>query len=186
MAQDPGRTRTPLVVVVTGPECTGKTTLAAELGARYEAPVSGEYARAYQAARTETLTREDVEPIARGQLCGEDEAREAGTRLVVADTDLVSTMVYSRHYYGMCPAWVESAARSRRADLYLLLAPDVPWVADGLQRDRPFGREELHREFREALAVLGARTVEVSGDWQTRRRIANAAVEELLGNAGQG
>jgi NadR type nicotinamide-nucleotide adenylyltransferase len=182
MAKIADRRRGP-IVVVTGPECTGKTTLAAELGARYGAPVSGEFARAYQAARTSPLTLEDVEPIAIGQVHGEDLARRAAVRLVVADTDLVSTAVYSRHYYGTCPARVETAARVRLADLYLLLAPDVPWIADGLQRDRPFAREQLFREFRDALAALGARTVEISGDWDARRRAAFGAVETLLSSS---
>ena len=81
----------------------------------------------------------------------------AGTRVVVKDTDLVSTVVYASHYYGSCPAWIERAARERLGDLYLLLHPDVPWVADGLQRDRPADRARLHQLFRERLRPRRAR-----------------------------
>ena len=48
---------------------------------------------------------------------------------MLLDTDLVSTVVYSRHYYGDCPAWIEAAAVRRLADLYLLHDIDVPWTA---------------------------------------------------------
>ena len=76
-------------------------------------------------------------PAARWSVRPSHDAAARQARLVVRDTDLVSTTVYARHYYGSCPAWIEAAARRRAGDLYLLLCPDVPWVPDGLQRDRP-------------------------------------------------
>jgi NadR type nicotinamide-nucleotide adenylyltransferase len=174
-----------LTVVVTGSECTGKTTLAAELAERFEAPWSREFVREYVDRNQAELGPSDVEPIARGQLAGEQAAdREANDRrcaMVIRDTDLYSTVVYSRHYYGACPPWIVEVARARTGDLYLLLCPDVPWVADLLQRDRPDAeaRATIHRQFRDTLAAAGARLVEIGGSWSERDAQALAAVAAL-------
>jgi NadR type nicotinamide-nucleotide adenylyltransferase len=167
-------------VVVTGSECTGKTTLTAELAATYRAPWSAEYVREYVDGKATALTAADVEAIALGQVAVEDAATRSAQGLVLHDTDLVSTMVYARHYYGSCPSWIEQAAHQRRAHLYLLLHPDVPWIADGLQRDRPFERNHLHRLFRLALRDLGTCLVDVLGPWDARRATAHRAIEDLL------
>ncbi len=171
---------TPLLhVVVTGSECTGKTTLARELAAHFGTSWSPEYVREYLDAKQAPLTLADVDAIARGQMAAEDEAaRRASSGIVLHDTDLLSTVVYSRHYYGSCPEWVEQAARERRADLYLLLRPDVPWVPDP-QRDRGGQREEMHALFRGALGDVRASFRELSGSWMERRGSALAAIYAL-------
>ena len=175
----------PLVVVVTGSECTGKTTLARELAAGLGAPCSAEFARDYLGAKAAPLVADDVEPIARGQIAQEDAAADAASGVVIKDTDLVSTVVYARHYYGSCPAWIEQAAAARLGDVYLLLHPDVPWVADGLQRDRPDDRDLLHGLFRRRLQDLGAGMVDITGTWPDRRRLAFDTVRRLLASRGQ-
>lgn len=174
-----------LVVVITGSECTGKTTLARELATRWRAPCSPEYVREYLDRKGAPLDASDVEAIARGQVEAEDAAATAADgRLVIRDTDLISTVVYSRHYYDGCPAWIERASRERLGDLYLLLAPDVPWVADGLQRDRPAERRRLHDLFRRQLETVGARVVEIGGGWDARRAAATDAITHLIASTG--
>ena len=175
----------PLIVVVTGSECTGKTTLALELAVRFEAPWSHEFVRGYLERKAAPLVAGDVESVARGQAAAEDAAVGAASDVAVKDTDLVSTVVYAHHYYGSCPAWAEREAAARLGDLYLLLHPDVPWVADGLQRDRPADRELLHGLFQQRLDSLGARVVHIAGDWPARRRLAFDAVQSLLTHRGQ-
>jgi len=170
----------PFVVVVTGSECTGKTTMALEIAGQFDAPWSPEFVRAYLERKGAELDGADVEPIARGQIQAENAAAAVARELVVRDTDLVSTAVYARHYYGACPTWIADAARERRGDLYLLLHPDVPWVADGLQRDRPAGRDQLHGLFRAALAGIGARVIDISGTWDQRRERAFAVIDAAI------
>ena len=171
-------------VVLTGAESTGKTALAERLAAHFAAPLSAEYAREYYAARQaegrRELTAADVEPIARGQLALEDAAAARATRLAIHDTDLVSTVVYARYYYGACPAWIERAARERLADLYLLCEADISWAADP-QRDRPEAREALQRRFRETLGALGARVADVRGSPDERFALARDAIDSSRG-----
>jgi NadR type nicotinamide-nucleotide adenylyltransferase len=173
----------PFRVVVTGSECTGKTTLARALAQRLGAPWVPEHCRAYQDAKGGPLEESDVEPIARGQLAEAEAAEAPGADVLVFDTDLVSTAVYARHYYGACPAWVEEAARQRRADLYLLCAPDLAWEPDG-QRDRGERREEMHRLFERELEALGAPTALVEGEGRAREENALGAVTRARATRG--
>ena len=169
-------------VVVTGSECTGKTTLAGDLAHQFGTVCVAEYAREYLDRKVATtglpLDERDVEPIARGQIAAEDRGAATAKGLLVLDTDLVSTTVYARHYYGACPAWIDQAARDRRGDLYLLCDIDVPWVADSV-RVRPHHREHIHALFVEALNTLGAEYVTIRGSWAARFATAIAAVSEL-------
>jgi NadR type nicotinamide-nucleotide adenylyltransferase len=173
----------PRVVVLIGPESTGKSTLAERLASRFSAPLSREFARNYVAERMTPLDHTDVEAIARGQMALEDATRVSAARaapLLIKDTDLVSTLVYARYYHGHAPHWLERAAAERLGDLYLLCAPDVPWVPDGLQRDRPHTRIEVHTRFAETLSALQVDSVSIAGGWATREATAIAVVERLL------
>ncbi len=174
----------PLRVVLIGPECTGKTWLAGALAAHYRVPWSPEYAREYVERHGRALGYPDVDPIGRGQMAVEDAALAAatteGASLVLLDTDLVSTMVYSRHYYRDCPLWIEREACRRLGDLYLLHQVDVDWTPDGMQREQPGRREELFVRFRATLELLEARFYEIEGEWEERRSRAIAAIGGLL------
>lgn len=167
-------------VVVTGSECTGKTTLAHTLAERYGTVCVPEYARRFVVEKGTAPDFEDVETIARGQIALEDEHAASAPRLLIQDTDLLSTVVYSAHYYSDCPGWIELALRERAADLYLLAGIDVPWVPDGNQRDRGDRREEMQDLFRSALVVRGFRFAEIRGSPDERLILAASAVDELL------
>ena len=167
-------------VVATGPECTGKTTLVRRLAERFGTRATSEYARLYAESCPWPLQAIDVEPIARGQIALEEAAEASREGLIFLDTDLVSTVVYARHYYGCCPEWIERAAAERRGALYLLHLPDVAWVAEPGQREAVDRRGEQLALFRELLARFGAATIELAGDWKAREQTAVAAVERLL------
>jgi NadR type nicotinamide-nucleotide adenylyltransferase len=176
---DDDRAGRPFTVVVTGSESTGKTTLAGDLARELGTVCVPEFARTYVDAQLtigRTLDATDVEPIARGEIAA-IEAQPNARGVIVLDTDLVSTVVYARHYYGFCPPWIEQAARDRLGDLYLLCDIDVPWVPAPF-RDRPHHRAEIHGLFAATLASFGARVVLIRGSWAERSKIAIAAVRQ--------
>ncbi|MGA1309255.1 MAG: AAA family ATPase [Gemmatimonadaceae bacterium] len=166
-------------VVLIGPESTGKTTLATEVAAAFEAPWTPESARLIAESTPEPLSAATIEPIARRCIALEDAALATHPSLLIRDTDLVSTVVYARHYYGHCPAWIEAEAQARLGDLYLLCAPDLPWTADGI-RDRPDSRESLFADFERELTRRGAHVVVIRGTGEARREAARGAVREML------
>jgi NadR type nicotinamide-nucleotide adenylyltransferase len=174
-------------VVVTGPESTGKTTLAERLAGHFGTVFVPEFARTHLDAKyagrpipSPPCDEGDIPVIARGQMASEDEAARRANRLLVCDTDLYATRLYAEEYFGRCPTWIREAAKSRRADLHLLLDVDVPWVSDP-QRDRPHRRSELFARLREALEEDGRPSVVVSGSWEERWKRARAEAARLLG-----
>ena len=171
MAQDPRSRR----ITLTGPECTGKTELAQRMSRELGVEWTPEYAREYADAR-DVLTAADVEPIAHGEIANLDRATGS---LVIQDTDLLSTVVYARHYYGACPAWIEAEALKRRADFYLLLDTDVPWLSDSARDTGDDAREDLFDAFRAALDEFETQWEIVSGDWAEREEKVRSAVSRL-------
>jgi HTH-type transcriptional regulator, transcriptional repressor of NAD biosynthesis genes len=164
---------------MTGPESTGKTMLARQVAERLGTAWVPEAARCYAERVARPLTAADVEPIAREHiaLADETEARVTtrGGRVLVLDTDLLSTVIYARHYYGEVPRWIEEEEERRRADLYLLCDVDLPWEPDGV-RDRPSDREAMFAEFERALAERRARSAMIRGEPRARLAVALSAI----------
>ena len=166
-------------VVLTGSESTGKSVLARHLADHYGAELAPEFVREFALALGRDIRVEDTDEIARGQIALEDEHVSRANRLLIQDTDLLSTTVYSAHYYNYCAPWIMQAARARRPDLYLLLDIDVPWIADGV-RDREKNREEIQRLFRDAVVASGSPFVTISGSWEQRTEMARSAIDSAI------
>lgn len=173
-------------VVITGSECTGKTTMAARLAAHFGVQHVPEFVRRYAEQKGAPVEAIDHWPIAHGQVAEQDaalaRALAATQRLLVLDTDLLSHVTYCHHYTGGCDAGIEQMARARLADHYLLLDIDVPWVPDGI-RDRGDRRDEVHALFVDTLERFGAPYTLVRGSWDERLSAALRSVNAVLGRS---
>lgn len=167
-------------VVLTGSECTGKTTLARALAEHYGTTFVPEAVREYVDAKGAPPEYDDVDEIARLHLALADRVAKEASGLLIFDTDLMSTWIYSRHYYGDCPAWIDPELAARHGDLYLLAGIDVPWVPDGDQRDRGHMREEMQALFRDELVRRGFRFVEIEGPHEARVETAKRAIDAMV------
>ncbi|PXW96222.1 nicotinamide riboside kinase [Sphaerotilus hippei] len=181
------------VVALVGAESTGKTTLAAELAealpalwsahagpaerARWPRPQAarvGEYLREFCDLHQRTPTRDEQQAIAREQ----SRRIAAACRqhpVVVADTTALLTAVYSEQVFGDTSLHVDALAMHRcQVHLTLLTGLDLPWQADGLQRDGPQVREPVDHKLRRALLGDGQSFSVVSGSGGARLEAALA------------
>lgn len=171
-------------VVLYGPESTGKTTLAAQLAAHYNTIWVPEYMRTYLQRKwddkKELVSREDLLPIANGQLKLEEEAFQQAEKLLICDTNLLELKVYSEYYYnGFCPQEIKTEAQKNNYDLYLLTYVDTPWEAEIL-RDRPNNREEMFQIFQAELKKQKFPYIILKGNKTERFQEAVQIIDSLL------
>ncbi|MEW6128475.1 MAG: AAA family ATPase [Acidobacteriota bacterium] len=166
-------------VVIYGPESTGKTTLAEKLAGHFNTVWVPEFARDYLDKKGAWVEPEDFPQIAVGQLESEDKLARVANRVLICDTDLITTCIYSQHYMGQCANEIRALADERTYDLYLLLDIDVEWV-DDWQRPEPDKREYFFNWFKQELENRGRRFVVISGNYQERFQKAVAAITSLF------
>lgn len=163
-------------ICLLGAESTGKTALAQALAAHYEAQgqvavVVPEVLRAW-CERTGRMPRpEELLPIAREQEARADEAaRHAG--VVIADTGALMVAVWGAMLFEDSELYRFALQRQRLYDATLVTGLDLPWAADGLQRQGPETREPVDALVRGALERAGIAYRVVYG--RDEERLANA------------
>lgn len=171
-------------VVLFGPESTGKTTLSTQLARHYHTVWAPEFAREYLQDKwnnyRKTCENSDLIPIAVGQMKLENDLAKKADKVLICDTDLLETKVYSQEYYGgFVDPKLDEAANTNQYDLYLLTYIDTPWEADDL-RDRPELRLEMFKAFEKALKDHKKNYILLKGDKETRLRIATDAIDKIL------
>ena len=173
-------------VVIFGPESTGKTTLSRHLARYYNSVWVPEYAREYLQDKwnneRKTCEDKDLLPIAEGQMRLENDLAQKTDTVLICDTDLLETKVYSEAYYaGICDPILEKYAIENTYDLYFLTYIDVPWEADDL-RDKPNERERMFKAFEDALKQYNRPYVLLKGDKKERLEIAVKHIDKLIAN----
>ena len=158
--------------VLFGPESTGKTTLSEQLARYYNTVWVPEYAREYLQNKwnnaCKTCEESDLMPIAEGQMRLENELAKKANKVLICDTDLLETKVYSEQYYGgFVNPILHQAAIQNTYDIYFLTYIDTPWEADDL-RDRPEQRVAMFKAFENALKKYNRPYVLLKGDQETR------------------
>ena len=171
-------------VVLFGPESTGKTTLSDQLARHYNTVWAPEYAREYLQKKwnneRKTCENSDLIPIAIGQMKLENKLAKKADKLLICDTDLLETKVYSEEYYGgHVNEYLDKAALDNQYDLYLLTYVDTPWEADDL-RDKPEQRLEMFKAFESTLKKHKRPYILLKGDKKKRLQDATEAINKLL------
>lgn len=170
-------------IALLGAESTGKTTLTHDIAARlrgrgHRVTVVEEALRAWCRREGRLPGPQEHAGIARAQEQAVDEAA-AASDIVLADTSALVVALYGGLRFSGEPGWEFAKARQRRYDLTLLTGLDLPWVADGLQREGPRQREAFDAMLREALREAGVDWRMVYGTGEERMLNALEAVAEV-------
>lgn len=171
-------------VVLFGPESTGKTTLSRQLARHYNSVWVPEYARDYLQDKwnneRKTCEPKDLLPIAIGQMALENKLAKKTDSVLICDTDLLETKVYSEAYYsGTCDPILDTYALKNSYDLYFLTYIDTPWEADDL-RDKPDERERMFNAFELALKTYKKPYLLLKGNKKERLELAIKHIDKLL------
>ena len=173
-----------LKIVLFGPESTGKTTISLQLAEHYNTVWVPEFARKYLQDKwnneRKTCENSDLIPIAIGQMQSENKLVKKADKILICDTDLLETKVYSESYYGgIVDPDLDKYALENKYDLYFLTYIDTNWEADDL-RDKPNERQEMFDTFEKALIKYNRPYLVLKGDKKTRLKTAIQAIDKLL------
>lgn len=181
LAQQPSNC---IKVVLFGPESTGKTTLSEKLARHYNSVWVPEYAREYLQDKwnneRKTCEAEDLLPIAIGQMKLENGLAKKTDTVLICDTDLLETKVYSEAYYvGSCDPILDKWALLNNYEMYFLTYIDTPWQADDL-RDKPNERLEMFQAFEQTLIKYNRPYTILKGELSQRMEKATTIINRLL------
>ena len=174
--------QTVLKIAILGAECTGKTTLLSDMAAHLRArgervSVVDEVLRQWCAAQGRTPRAGEQAAILHAQIAAVDAA--AGCDYLLCDTTPLMTAVYSDLLFGDPSLYPLAVAQQRRYPLTLLAASDLPWQADGIQRDGSAARELVDRRLREVLKSYALPFYPVCGLGAARLACAMAVVAQF-------
>jgi nicotinamide riboside kinase len=141
-------------IAISGVESTGKTTLALALSKALDAEVAFEAARTDPRVRAGTIERPDLKRLANAQwqacMAAEDRASKSQSSAVISDTDSTVIRMWGRWVFDAEIPGLEGL--EQWADITLICAPNIPWVADPL-RSLPdlSDRQNLHQRYLDEL-----------------------------------
>lgn len=173
----PVRDHYALTICLHGVESVGKSTLAERLAAHYGTIVVPEYGRAHCELYGTDCRDTDLRLMGLAQQASIDAARPWCNRRLIADTDALMTAAWSQMMIGYAS---DELLVQRKADLYLVLGTDAPFIDDGT---RIYGEPEVRAKFdrvaREVLRVARVDQVEIAGSWDERFAAACAAIDAI-------
>jgi nicotinamide riboside kinase len=147
-----------LKISLLGAESTGKSELAAQLAQHFQAQGKSvqaipEYLRTWCDANNRTPRQEEQDAIALEQMRQIDSA--SACDVLIADTTSLTVAAYSDVFFNDASLYNMALAHQRGFDATLLMGLDLPWVADGIQRDGVYMREPVDAALRAALTQGG-------------------------------
>jgi NadR type nicotinamide-nucleotide adenylyltransferase len=168
-------------VCLIGAESTGKTTMARSLASHFNTTWAPEFARQYLLPKNWVCLWDDMIAIAEGQGRLEDEMAERANRVLLCDTDQVTTSIWCERYFNKCDERILRLAAGRKYDLYFLCDIDMPWFDDGTRDSREW-RNWFHQKFLDSLTSRGVPFIILSGNFEARMRRAVEEVSRLVGS----
>jgi HTH-type transcriptional repressor of NAD biosynthesis genes len=166
-------------VRILGPESSGKSTLARALARRFHTVHVPEYAEKLIRLQEGHFGEADLPAFVRGQRADEQALARAANRVLICDTDALTTLVWSRLLYDRVDPMIKAAASIASYHLTLVCMPDIPYTPD-VHRVDPETRHDFLDLLLEELRVRDVEPVLLSGDFETRERTAAEAIEALI------
>ena len=154
----------PLKIVFTGPESSGKTTIAKLAATTYQTNWLPEYARTYLNQLNRPYIAADLVEIATGQLLSEQQfiKKYPSQEFLFFDTSFLVIKVWSIFKYGFYNFKLEQLLRQNLPDIFFLCDWQIPWEYDPL-RETPNDRAALYAIYKAEVSALKVPFFEITG-----------------------
>lgn len=162
-------------IVLLGTESTGKSTLTERLASHFQMPYVAEAGRDL-IPDSNAFELADLHPVAEAHAQAIVEGIQQGFPFLFIDTDIHITQSYAQMFFGKQLSVSEDIYSLNRADLYLYMKADAPFIQDGTRLDIQT-RNALDHSHRETLATYGINFVEIGGNWEERFKKAVERIE---------
>lgn len=163
-------------IAITGPESSGKTTLATALAQHFSVPLHLEYARIYLNNLDRPYIQSDLDAIALGHLA---QFEFDTSDLQIIDTDFIVMRDWSERRFGNITPFISELVSRNYFDLHILCTPDMPWEFDP-QREYPNDRDHLFNDYHRALTEKNKPFIVVAGSESERNEKSIHAIDQLL------
>jgi len=173
-----------LLIAIVGAESTGKTTLAQALHSHLQSRTAlrialvPEWLRSWCEREARTPKPAEQAGIA-AQQAALIEAAAQQHDVVICDTTQLMTAIYSELLFQDGSLLPQAQDFHQCCALTLLTATDLPWVADGLQRDGPHVLPVVDAALKRALQQAGVPYSIVSGQGPQRLAAALTAISAI-------
>lgn len=154
-------------IILTGPESTGKSTLAKQLAQVYNTVWVPEFARVYLEGLNRPYREDDLLKIAQGQKDLESFFYKKSNQYLFCDTSMLVMKIWSEYRFGKCDPWILEQLENEKNTAYILCETDVPWEYDE-QRENPYNRNELYEKYLFELKFYQKKHIEVAGSQEVR------------------
>ena len=168
----------PFKLVLTGPECSGKTHLAELLHQQLNWPLVSEVSRSYLENLNRDYNMDDVLEIARLQVIEEKKALESNPPGIICDTNVLNIIVWLEIKFGRVPDQVWQEYELEIVDLYALCTPDFRYEWDPLRED-PGRRDMIFDYHLRQLLVDDQSFVIIAGSPKSRLEYVLKHLDEL-------
>ena len=142
-------------IAITGPESTGKSTLAEKLAKHFNTDYIPEYSRTYLENFEGQYTENDVIEIAKKQHELILKEEDKNPKILIADTEIIVCKIWIEYVFKHPNDTIEELLRRQNFDLYLLCDIDLPWVYDPLRENPNIEeRKELFEIYKNTLTKM--------------------------------
>lgn len=168
-----------MLICVTGPESSGKSTLVQHLSQVLGIENVDEFARGYLEQRNGRYLIEDLDVIALGQLMAVKNAKRGGADIIVTDTYMLVPLIWSMQKFEKVSSTITELFTQNKPDYYFLCKPDLPWTYDPL-RENPLNRDELFEVYLKHIEDSGVPYIVVERKGEERMYSAVEKVKQLI------